>query len=255
MSSQLQVLQTLTDSSLRLVLTSGVSLLMVDDDAELCELAQEFLEQQGIQIAFVNDGPHALAILKEQSFDLLVLDVMLPEMDGFSVLRQMRQEENQTPVLMLTACSDAASRVAGLELGADDYLAKPFEPFELVARIRAILRRTRRGQEPAPFLEVNGIRLSFENRQAYSDSQPVELTTTEFDILELLMRSAGKVVSRDDLMAGLYQREASPFDRSIDVHVCHLRRKLDGTRPLIKTIRGTGYQFCGAPMMPTPINS
>ena len=149
---------------------------------------------------------------------------------------------------MLTARGEDVDRIVGLELGADDYLAKPFNPRELVARIRAILRR----YEPRPAaaggrIEVNGIALDPGTREVFADGKRVELTTFEFDILEMLMRSAGRVLSRDALMENFYNRKATPFDRSIDMHISHLRKKLEGGDDLIKTIRGVGYQFCRTP--------
>jgi len=173
----------------------------------------------------------------------VVLDVMLPGMDGFELLRRLR-EKSQVPVLMLTARGEDVDRIVGLELGADDYLAKPFNPRELAARIRAILRRLepRTPQRPER-LEVNGVTLDAGSREVRCDGRRVELTTFEFDILELLMRAAGRVLSRDALMESLYNRKATPYDRSIDMHVSHLRRKLEANRELIKTVRGVGYLF------------
>jgi two-component system response regulator CpxR len=170
---------------------------------------------------------------------------MLPGLDGFEILKKLRAQ-SRAPVLMLTARGEDIDRIVGLELGADDYLPKPFNPRELSARIKAILRRTdtrpNRGR-----IEVNGIVLDPGSRGVFLDGQAVEITTLEFDILEQLMRSAGRVVSRDDLMESLYNRKATPFDRSIDMHVSHLRKKLEGGKPVIKTIRGVGYQFSQSP--------
>jgi two-component system response regulator CpxR len=164
-------------------------------------------------------------------------------MDGFEILRRLRAQ-SRIPVLMLTARGEDVDRIIGLELGADDYLPKPFNPRELTARIRAILRRIESRTEPsAGRIEVNGVLLDPGTREVTCDGAAVELTTFEFDILELLLRAAGRVLSRDALMESLYNRKATPFDRSIDMHVSHLRRKLESTRPLIKTIRGVGYQF------------
>ena len=162
--------------------------------------------------------------------DLVVLDVMLPGMDGFEILRRLRQK-SRVPVIMLTARGEDVDRIIGLELGADDYLPKPFNPRELAARIRAILRR----YEPRPAsrrgrLEVNGVALDPGTREVCSGGKRVELTTFEFDILELLMRSAGRVLSRDALMENFYNRKATPFDRSIDMHISHLRKKLEARR-------------------------
>src|SRR5437868_12899777 len=168
---------------------------------------------------------------------------MLPGIDGFEILRRLRHE-SKVPVIMLTARGEDVDRIIGLELGADDYLPKPFNPRELTARIRAILRRIE--AKPAADsrrLEVNGVVLDPGSREVFKDGKRVEMTTFEFDILEALMRSAGRVVSRDDLMESLYNRKATPFDRSIDMHLSHLRKKLETDRTIFKTIRGVGYQF------------
>ena len=172
---------------------------------------------------------------------------MLPGIDGFEILRRLR-EQSKVPVLMLTARGEDVDRIVGLDLGADDYLAKPFNPKELAARIRAILRRyAPRPPAPSSRLEVNGVTLNSGTREAFSNGKPVELTTFEFDILELLMRSAGHVLSRDALMENFYSRKATPFDRSLDMHISHLRKKLENGESLIKTIRGVGYQFAQSP--------
>jgi len=220
-------------------------LLIVDDDMELCSLLKEFLQREGFTVECVHDGRNGLEAAKQGNYDLIVLDVMLPGLDGFELLKQLRRE-SRVPVLMLTARGEDIDRIVGLELGADDYLPKPFNPRELTARVKAILRRTEakvnRGR-----VEVNGVVLDPGTREVTSDGKPIEVTTLEFDILEHLMRNAGRVVSRDGLMESLYNRKATPFDRSIDMHVSHLRRKLEGERPVIKTIRGVGYQFVHTP--------
>ena len=220
-------------------------LLVVDDDVELCSLLGEFLEREGYSVQFEHEGRAGLAQALEGGFDLVILDVMLPGMDGFEILRRVRQQ-SRVPVLMLTARGEDVDRIVGLELGADDYLPKPFNPRELVARIKAILRRSD-SKAGSGRIEVSGIALDPGARQVWRAGEPVETTTLEFQILEMLMRAAGRVVSRDALMETLYNRKATPFDRSIDMHISHLRRKLEGDTPLIKTIRGVGYQFVNAP--------
>jgi len=219
-----------------------VRILLIDDDAELCTLLDELLSREGFSTECQHEGLRGLDRALHGGFDLVILDVMLPGLDGFEILRRLRAE-SRVPVLMLTARGEDLDRIAGLEMGADDYLAKPFNSRELVARIRAILRRLERPPSKDAALEVNGVRIDPGTREAWANGRRVELTTFEFDILELLMRSAGKVVSRDDLMEHLYNRKATPFDRSADMHVSHLRRKLETAQPLIKTIRGVGYQF------------
>lgn len=222
-------------------------ILLIDDDAELCSLLAEFLKREGFTVEYEHDGAHGLEKALGGEHDLVLLDVMLPGMDGFEILRQLRKR-SRVPVLMLTARGEDVDRIIGLELGADDYLPKPFNPRELAARIRAILRRFEPRPEPAGTrLEVNGVLLDPGSRDVYVQGKRVELTTFEFDILETLMRSAGRVVSRDSLMEHMYNRKATPFDRSIDMHVSHLRKKLERDRPLIKTVRGVGYQFCRTP--------
>ncbi len=217
--------------------------LIIDDDVELCGLLGEFLRREGFQPAYAHDGRQGLERAAAGEADIVVLDVMLPGTDGFTVLKKLR-ERSQIPVLMLTARGDDVDRIVGLELGADDYLPKPFNPRELAARLRAILRRLDAKPDPSQgAASVNGVVLDPSTRRVTVDGRGVELTTYEFDILNYLMRAAGRVLSRDDLMEQLYQRKSTPFDRSIDVHVSHLRRKLETARPLIKTIRGVGYQF------------
>jgi two-component system response regulator CpxR len=224
-----------------------VHILLVDDDTELTSLLSEFLRREGFSVDTEHEGNRGLAHAIEPGLDLVVLDVMLPGMDGFEILRKLRAQ-SKVPVMMLTARGEDVDRIVGLELGADDYLPKPFNPRELVARIRAILRR----YEPRPAvtggrIEVGGIYLDPGTRTVSANGNPVDLTTFEFDILELLMRNAGHVLSRDALMENFYNRKATPFDRSIDMHISHLRKKLENGEALIKTIRGVGYQFARSP--------
>jgi two-component system response regulator CpxR len=220
--------------------------LLIDDDTELCSLLAEFLKGQGFAVECVHEGRRGLERGLHGGFSLVILDVMLPGLDGFEILRRLRKE-SRVPVLMLTARADDVDRIVGLELGADDYLPKPFNPRELVARVRAILRRYEPRTAAAARLEVNGVVLDPATRQVTVDAQGVDLTTFEFDILEILMRAAGRVLSRDDLMENLYNRQATAFDRSIDMHISHIRRKLETQRPFIKTIRSVGYQFLQSP--------
>ena len=221
-------------------------ILLVDDDAELCSLLVEFLSRQGFSLECEHEGHRGLDKAQHGGFDLVILDVMLPGIDGFEILRRLR-EHSRVPVLMLTARGEDLDRIAGLEAGADDYLAKPFNPRELVARIRAILRRLEKPPSSEGPLEVNGVRIDPGAREVTVNGKKIDLTTYEFDILELLMRTAGKVLSRDDLMEHLYNRKATAYDRSIDMHISHLRKKIENGDSLIKTIRGVGYQFCRTP--------
>ena len=226
-------------------------ILLVDDDAELCALMSEFLKREGFTVSFEHEGHRGLEKALQPGVELVVLDVMLPGLDGFEILRRLRQQ-SKVPVIMLTARGEDVDRIVGLELGADDYLPKPFNPRELAARIRAILRRYEPRPAalegpPATRLEVNGVALDPGSRQVFAGGKAIELTTFEFDILEMLMRAAGRVLSRDALMENFYNRKATPFDRSIDMHISHLRKKLDRGDELIKTIRGVGYQFSRMP--------
>jgi two-component system response regulator CpxR len=220
-----------------------MKVLLIDDDAELSALMAEFFSANHTELTARFSGPDGLNEALTGAYDLVLLDVMLPGFDGFEVLRRLRAESN-VPVLMLTARTESQSRILGLDSGADDYLPKPFDPLELLARVRAILRRTRPPESSVPArLRISGISLDPNSRQVSRGEEPVDLTTIEFDILETLMRSAGRVVSRDELAQRLYQRTATPFERSIDVHISHLRKKLETEVDLIRTIRGVGYQF------------
>jgi len=229
------------------------TVLLVDDDAEVCALMSDFFAQHGLRLQSVHDGRRGLAEAVEGRFDLVLLDVMMPGLDGFELLRQLRRRSN-VPVIMLTARTEHNDRIMGLNAGADDYLPKPFAPAELLARIQAVLRRTAGQASFQPeVIEVNGIRLNSGTRSVWRGRTPVEITSIEYDILDVLIRSAGRPVSRDQLSAVLYQREALPFDRALDVHVSHLRKKLEQKdRELIKTVRGVGYQFCTERDRPEP---
>jgi DNA-binding response OmpR family regulator len=218
------------------------TILMVDDDEGLCELVQEFLGREGYEVTAMHDGASGLGSALEGNFGLVVLDVMLPVLDGFAVLRQLRRQSN-VPVIMLTARASEQDRVGGLGEGADDYLVKPFAAAELLARIRAVLRRTLQRPALAPsVVQVGDLRLDAPNRAVAFRGAPIELTPTEFTILDVLLRSAGRIVSRDELTGVLYQRQTTPYERSLDVHVSHLRRKLEGAGwNAIRTVRGQGY--------------
>jgi len=218
-------------------------ILCIDDDRELCDMLGQFLRPRGFDIAFERDGAHGLSRALSNTFDLAILDVMLPGLDGFEVLRQLRAQ-SPLPVLMLTARGNHRERVKGLELGADDYLPKPFDPDELAARILAILRRVKgRLTGTTVPLEVGDLKLVPGSRAAYFRGRDLGLTAMESEILESLMRSSGRVVSRDQLTRQLYNRESSPLDRSIDTHVSRIRRKIGEDKEIILSVRGTGYQL------------
>lgn len=219
-------------------------ILLIDDDLELSGLMLDFFAEHGFELEACYDGAAGLRRIQESAFALVLLDVMLPYRNGFIILEELRSKSN-VPVLMLTGVTDRDSRIAGLEGGADDYLPKPFDPVELLARVNAILRRASPDARHAQgSVEVTGIRLSPATRSATNQGVPVTLTTAEFDILETLMRNAGRVVTRDDIAQRLYERNSTPFDRWIDVHISRLRKKLESGTMLIKTVRGMGYQFC-----------
>jgi two-component system response regulator CpxR len=222
----------------------NVSLLLVDDDAELCALMKEYFGAKCFAIECVHNGRDGLARALEERHDLVILDCMLPVLDGFEVLRQLRKR-SAIPVIMLTARTQERDRIQGLDSGADDYLPKPFSPDELLARIHAVLRRYQ-GAMPISkkILQVGTIELDTAAGTVRRNGEPVALTSMEFQILELLMRSAGRVVSRDEISAALYQRESTPYERSLDVHVSHLRKKIEQDGPhLIRAVRGSGYVF------------
>ncbi len=221
-----------------------LSLLLVDDDAELCGMMREFFVQAGCRLDTVYNGREGLASALRGAYDLVILDVMLPGLDGFAVLEQLRRKKD-LPVIMLTARVQQHDRILGLNSGADDYLPKPFDPDELLARIRAILRRTESAIPTDAALTIGSLRLHPSTREVWSGDTLLDLTAMEFDLLELLMRSAGHVVSRDEITAVLFEREATPYDRFLDVHISHLRKKLESGRGLIRTIRGVGYVFTG----------
>jgi DNA-binding response OmpR family regulator len=223
------------------------TLLMVDDDVALVELTREYLEPHGFSVQSVHEGDKAPAAVREVSPALIILDIMLPGLDGFEVCQRIRRFSD-TPILMLTARGEETDRIVGLELGADDYLAKPFNPRELLARIKAILRRAGgpRATDAPASLEVGPLALDAGTRTVTLRGRPVDLTTAEFDLLQVLVANAGRVLSRDQLMDKLHGTEWAYVDRTIDVHISRIRQKIEENprRPtLLKTIRGVGYQF------------
>ena len=213
--------------------------LLVDDDTDLCSLMREYLARHGVGVLCAHTGTSGLSHALQSGFDLVILDVMLPNMDGFDVLRQLRRRSD-VPVSMMTARVAQEDRIEGLEAGADDYMTKPFAPRELLARIRALLRRKAARREP--IAHVGGLAVDAERRQVSMAGQALHLTTIEFDILDLLARAAGRVVTRDEMSRAIHQRESTSSDRSLDVHISHLRRKLaQAAGPGIRTVRGVGY--------------
>ncbi|MBV9144780.1 MAG: response regulator transcription factor [Acidobacteria bacterium] len=224
-------------------------ILIIDDDAELCEMLGEYLRKEGFEVESVQHGTAGLAKARESEHRLIILDVMLPGMNGFDLLRELRTVSD-VPVLLLTARGDELDRIVGLEIGADDYLSKPFNARELLARIRAIGRRNAReqrsGAAPRQPVSVGDVELDPASRTITLNGKILDLTTVEFNLLEMLLRSAGNVVNRDDIANVVLGRELSPFDRSIDVHISKLRKKLGNLpngRERIKTIRNSGYMY------------
>ncbi len=218
-------------------------ILLIDDDTELCALVRDYFELKRIGVELREDATSGLAAALEGGFDLIILDVMLPVIDGFEVLRQLRRRSN-TPVIMLTARTAAEDRIAGLNAGADDYLPKPFDPDELLARIRAVLRRTRSDRVPEPS-KAGELVIDPATRTVTLLGEQLALTSIEFEILEYLVRSSGRIISREELCAVIYQRPPSPLERSLDVHVSHVRKKIARGSMSIRTIRGVGYLFSG----------
>jgi two-component system response regulator CpxR len=226
-------------------------ILVIDDDVELCELLTDYLVPEGFDVEAVHDSDKGIERALSGDHDFVVLDVMLPGVNGFEVLRTLRKTSN-IPVLMLTARGEDVDRIVGLEMGADDYLPKPFNPRELVARIQAIRRRGEIGKKeeeqtaPSERITVGDVNLDAGTRTVRKTGKNVDLTAVEFDLLDMLMRSAGHVVPRKDLVSKVLGRGLDPFDRSIDVHISSIRKKLGHKAKgmeRIKTIRGIGYLY------------
>jgi two-component system response regulator CpxR len=221
--------------------------LLIDDDVELCSMLRDYLEKYGFCVSAVHRGDTGLKAALEHGYSLVLLDVMLPGMDGFEILKKIRADSAMN-VLMLTARGEDVDRIVGLEIGADDYLPKPFNPRELLARMRAILRRTAAAGTPneRPLLRVDDLELDPAARTVLQNGKSVELTGVEFALLEVLMHSPGKVVAREELAEEVLGRKFSPLDRSLDMHLSRLRKKLAEGGPhedRVKTIRGVGYQL------------
>ncbi|MBS2031287.1 MAG: response regulator transcription factor [Deltaproteobacteria bacterium] len=217
--------------------------LLIDDDARLFDLLREYLSNNEVHLTHAGDGARGLAALEQGAFDAVLLDVMMPGMTGLEVIKRIRAKWTTTPVIMLTAKGDETDRVVGLELGADDYVQKPFSPRELLARLRAVIRRAQ-PQAVAERLQVGPVQVDVATREASVDGKPVELTGLEFDILLALVRRAGRVIPREALLSEAGRSDVVVGERTVDVHISHLRQKLgdDPREPrLIKTVRGVGY--------------
>jgi DNA-binding response OmpR family regulator len=225
-------------------------LLLVDDDVKLCRLVRDYLEPLGYQVSSAHTGPDGLELALAVAYDAIILDVMLPGLDGFEVLKRLRATSN-VPVLMLTGLGDEADRIVGLEIGADDYLPKTFSTRELLARLRAVIRRSRitalqKGDARQAVVVVGDLQMDPETRVASVGTQPVALTAVEFDLLLSLARASGRVKTRERLLLEVAERDFETFDRSIDVHISSIRKKLNDdpkTPHYIQTIRGVGYMM------------
>jgi two-component system response regulator CpxR len=221
------------------------SILIIDDDRELTALLVEYLQSEGFTIVCVHDGQEGVKKALNQSFDAIILDILLPKLNGFEILKAIR-EHSDIPVLILTARGDDIDKIVGLEIGADDYLPKPCNPRELLARLRAIIRRTHKAMTQKPIIELHDIMVDCSKRIVTIKGEELELTNAEFNILEMLMKSPNQAFSKEELTEYALGRKYTAYDRSIDVHISNLRNKL-GDDPmgeaLIKTVRGFGYLF------------
>ena len=224
------------------------TVLVVDDEMKITRLIRDYLEQAGFVVATASDGNGAIAAARQLKPDLIVLDLGLPHVDGLDVIRALRKGSN-VPVVVVTARADEADRVVGLELGADDYIVKPFSPKELVARVRAVLRRTDAARLGAEIIRVGAITLDVPRREVRVGNDPVGLTATEFDLLHALARQPGRVFTRDQLLEAMHGVAFDAYERAVDAHVKNIRRKLeaDPQRPrMLLTVHGVGYKLTDA---------
>lgn len=224
-----------------------MKLLLADDDARLSDLIKEYFDGEGYEVAHAWNGREALELMAVDMPDIVILDVMMPELDGFETLKQIRNKSS-VPVIMLTAKGDDIDRILGLEMGADDYLSKPFNPRELLARIKAILRRASQEKEddPTADIELSGVLLRRKDRSVFLEGEAVELTTSEYTLLECMLMAPGQVLTKQELSEKALGRKLTMYDRSLDMHISNLRKKignLENGDPRIKTVRGVGYIF------------
>ena len=223
-------------------------ILVVDDDRQIVRLVQSYLQQSGFSVLTAYDGEEALHVIRREKPDLIVLDLMLPKRDGLEITRILRSDQNlaSIPILMLTARIEDMDKILGLELGADDYLTKPFNPSEVVARVRAILRRAGGALKPAPIIQIRGLRIDLDKHTATVDDQPIELTPTEFDVLRTLMQNADHAFTRAELIEKALGYTYDGLDRTIDSHIKNLRKKIeaDPAKPdYLETVFGIGYRL------------
>lgn len=228
------------------------SILVIDDDRTMCSLIADYLGEENFSVQVASSSPEGLEMALTGNFEIIVLDVMMPKLNGFEVLRQLRGAGNETPVLMLTARGSDIDRIVGLEIGADDYLLKPYNPRELVARLRAILRRAKisanvtNGNNELSAISIGDLELNLGTRVVKCNGEIIELTNVEYEMLVILVQAAGRIVNREVLVRAVLGRDLSPFDRSVDTHISHLRKKLGhnvGEGERIKTVRGVGYIY------------
>jgi DNA-binding response OmpR family regulator len=218
-------------------------ILIVEDDATIARFVELELQHAGFDVMRVGDGPSAIAAVDGRDFDLIILDLMLPGLDGLDVAKYIRGKGSDVPILMLTARAETHDVVAGFDSGADDYLRKPFEIPELMSRVRALLKRASSGQACTSY-EASNVRIDLERRLATLDGRPLELTAKEFDLLAFLVANAGRVISRDEILDAVWGRQHAADSNVIEVFICHIRNKLgDRENRVIKTIRGVGYFF------------
>jgi two-component system phosphate regulon response regulator PhoB len=225
--------------------SSKGTILLIDDERDLIELVRYNVEREGFDVIATHDGREGLEIARKHHPELILLDVMMPGMDGLEVCRALRRDPatERTPVIMLTARASESDRVVGLELGADDYLTKPFSPRELVARVKAVLRRTQPHSDDAQAIKRGGLVVDPARHEVTWEGAPVSLTATEFRIVHLLAGKAGRVLSRDEIIDAALGRDAAVFDRTIDVHITAIRKKLGRGGELVETVRGFGYKL------------
>jgi DNA-binding response OmpR family regulator len=219
-------------------------ILIVDDEPNIVKLARLYLERDGYQVISSGDGEQALQIIQTQAPDLVVLDVMLPSMDGFEVCRRLRAQDNPIPIIMVTARDEDIDKILGLELGADDYLTKPFNPRELVARVRAVLRRGIYGG-PQRIIQIADLQIDTAGRTVTIEGEPITLRTQEFEVLSVLAENEGIVLSREQLLNKAWGYDFYGQTRTVDVHIAQLRRKIASSRVVIETVTGIGYKLVG----------